>query len=39
MSCLHWNKIDAKHGDRPAALVREKAKAVLALLDAAERGV
>lgn len=36
MSCLHWNKIDPKLGDRPAALVRDKSKAVLALLDAAE---
>lgn len=38
MSCLHWNKTDAKHGDRPAALVREKAKVVLVLMDAAEKG-
>ena len=38
MSCLHWNKTDPKHGDRPAALVREKAKGVLVLLDAAEKG-
>lgn len=32
--CLQWNKADAKYGDRPAALVRESALAVLATLQA-----
>ena len=33
-ACLQWNAVDARHGDRPAALVRERAKAVLVLLAA-----
>lgn len=31
MGCLQWSKVDPKHADRPAALVREKAEAVLAM--------
>ena len=30
--CLHYSKVDPKHGEKPAELVRTKAEAVLAML-------
>eukprot|EP01043_Picozoa_sp_COSAG02_P031685 COSAG02_NODE_2080_length_9901_cov_103.580086_7_plen_221_part_00 len=38
VACLEWSAVDPRHGDRPAALVREKARAVVSLFDSTHQG-
>ena len=38
VACLEWSAVDPRYGDRPAALVREKARAVVSLFDSTQQG-
>lgn len=38
LACLEWSNVDPRHGDRPAALVREKARVVASLFESTQQG-